>query len=46
MLSAVSPGPSSTGTTSEATLPSSGCIRSARPTAWTRSGMEPRTSAQ
>lgn len=46
MLSAVSPGPSSTGTTSEAILPSPGCIRSARPTAWTRSGIEPRTSAQ
>lgn len=46
MVSGVSPGASSTGTTREATFPSPGCIRSARPTAWTRSGIEPRRSAQ
>lgn len=27
-------------------MPSPGCIRSARPTAWTRSGIDPRTSAK
>lgn len=46
MLSAVSLGPSSTGTIRLATLPSPGYIRSARPTAWTGSGINARSSAQ
>ena len=39
-------GPSRIGTTSEATFPSPVWMRRARPTAWTRSGMDPRTSAK